>query len=152
MKFQNTVFEDLKNDSSLSLENIYAVSIAESGAQGSNGSIVVYSVENNKIIIREGNACYGDYDIEILAELFLPLQILNFDHPEGNTEWQWEYMGGGNHLWIRSTIYPELRKAVNHPHGIINKMVCKLHFPPLRWYMYHTEGIVKVLNNKLKEG
>ena len=52
MSSQNVLFEDLTSSSPLSIENIYAVSIAECGAQGPSGDVTVYSVENGKIIVR----------------------------------------------------------------------------------------------------
>ena len=99
------VKEELKDEyiKQLSIEDIFFVSFAESGAMGSAGCVEIFSLEEDKIIIRTGNYVYENLNINELADKFPPLNKIHYDNDIEN--WKCEYMGAGNHLLIRNDVY-----------------------------------------------
>ena len=89
----------------LSYQNIYFVSIAENGAMGDGGGVVVISLEHQQIWIRYGNYAYGELNMQLFGEVFPPLQQLDFENPKDIGEWHHLYMGAGNHLLVRNDVY-----------------------------------------------
>lgn len=70
---------------------------------GSAGCVEIFSLEEDKIIIRTGNYVYENLNINELADKFPPLNKINSDDDIEN--WKCEYMGAGNHLLIRNDVY-----------------------------------------------
>lgn len=151
MKPNEPIFAKLENDTCLTLNNLFAMSIAECGAQGENGRVAVYSIEDHQVFVRSTNFCYDNYDMDKLAELFAPVPILTFELPKDTAGWRWAYMGGGNHLWVRDEIYPELAYAVKHPPGVLSTIITMLQLPPIRWYWWHDDRLIELLQKKAAE-
>lgn len=142
--------EELTNKSaaSLSVNDVYFVSISESGAMGDSGVITVISLENKQIVVRKGNFVSGKIDLNTFKKAFPPLSNYSFDEPESPLGWKLVYMGAGNHLLVRQNVYPDFEKKMK-PKNPVSKVLGLLNGSALvgtyaRWF----ETAIYILNEK----
>ena len=84
--------------------------LAEGGAMGEPGAVNIITLENQCPHIYHANYCFGDFDMDKLADVFTPLQTFDcgiFGDVSGVASgWNHVYLGAGNHLLVRDLPYP----------------------------------------------
>lgn len=83
--------------------NIVAFSFASPGAMGDSGAIVIVTTGG---VVYLANPFYGDISEDEVFQVCPPLKDCQFGIFDGKIpkEWQYHYMGCGNHLVIRGDI------------------------------------------------
>lgn len=99
---------DIKN---LCYRDIGLVMLAEGGAMGEPGAVVIVEKQIHNVRVSHANYCRGDFDMDKFAKIFPPLQTFNcglFGNVSGIPRgWRHVDLGAGNHLLVRKGIYPE---------------------------------------------
>lgn len=99
---------DIKN---LCYRDIVLVMLAEGGAMGEPGAVVIVEKQIHNVRVSHANYCCGDFDMDKFAKIFPPLQTFNcglFGNVSGIPRgWRHVDLGAGNHLLVRKGIYPE---------------------------------------------
>lgn len=97
------------------LRSIQFFSIAEEGAMGTPGEVVAIA-KAEETIVYLGNYCYGDLKYTDIQRFFSPLkQFKPGLFGEGSIApkgWIYGNLGMGNHLLVRSKIYPKFKELV----------------------------------------
>lgn len=105
---------DTPDIQTLKYADIYAVMLAEGGAMGEAGALVVIEKKKDGVKISHANYVYGSFDMNVFAQVFTPLQTFQcgiFGKASGIAPgWRHIDLGAGNHLLVRDCIYPEFEK------------------------------------------
>lgn len=92
-------------------KDIRMVMLAESGAMGEPGVVVIVEKQKSGVRVSHANYCYGDFDMDKFAKVFTPLQTLDcglFGCATGIASgWHHVDLGAGNHLLVCDAIYKE---------------------------------------------
>lgn len=106
-----------KDIESLQYEDIMFFMLAEGGAMGEPGAVNIIMTGEDGVQICHGNYCYGDLDMDKLADVFIPLQTFNcgiFGQASGIAPgWNHISLGAGNHLLVRDCVYEQFKNAVD---------------------------------------
>ena len=101
----------------LHYEEIMVFMLAECGAMGEPGAVNIITQEDQGPHIYHANYCFGDFDMDKLAEVFTPLQTFNcgiFGDVSGIASgWNHVYLGAGNHLLVRDKLFEQFKAAVD---------------------------------------
>lgn len=96
---------------SILFDEIMFFMLGESGAMGEPGAVVIITEEASGMKVYHGNFCYGGIDIKRIEKIFPPMETFNcgiFGQVSGVAEgWKHEYLGMGNHLFVREVIYDQ---------------------------------------------
>lgn len=65
---------DTPDIQTLKYADIYAVMLAEGGAMGEAGALVVIEKKKDGVKISHANYVYGSFDMNVFAQVFTPLQ------------------------------------------------------------------------------
>lgn len=124
---------------SLCYRDIVLVMLAEGGAMGEPGAVVIVEKQKHGARICHANYCYGDFDMDEFAEKFPPLRTFDcglFGKAAGiPRSWRHVDLGAGNHLLVRKRIYPEFA-------------ACTAGMSPPEIYQNYLEIGVKILMEK----
>lgn len=84
---------------------------AESGAMGEAGEIKIVAKQNECVNVYLGNYVCGNLYIEQIRK---EIPLIDSFIKSGNviTGWKYEYLGMGNHLFVKDTIYDDFRRIV----------------------------------------
>ena len=93
----------------LHCKNIVLVMLAESGAMGEPGAVLIVEKMKDSVQVNHANYCYGDFSMDAVAKIFPPLQTFD-DGMFGETSgiapgWNYMNLGAGNHLFVRDDLY-----------------------------------------------
>lgn len=92
-------------------KDIQMVMLAEGGAMGEPGAVVIVEKQKSGVRISHANYCYDDFDMDKFARVFTPLQTLDcglFGRATGIVPgWHHVDLGAGNHLLVCDAIYKE---------------------------------------------
>lgn len=92
-------------------KDIRMVMLAEGGAMGEPGAVVIVEKQKSDVRISHANYCYDDFDMDKFAKVFTPLQTLDcglFGRATGIAPgWHHVDLGAGNHLLVCDAIYKE---------------------------------------------
>lgn len=98
--------EDIKH---LHGKDIRMVMLAEGGAMGEPGAVVIVEKQKGGVRVSHANYCYESFDMDKLAKVFTPLQAFDcglFGHATGIASgWHHVGLGAGNHLLVCDAIY-----------------------------------------------
>lgn len=104
--------KDLKKDVFANAQFIF---FAESGAMGEPGKVLIVTSGGS---IFHGNYCMSDIKLNSLHRSIPVLKACNFGtFGEGAKipdDWQYEYLGAGNHLIIKKDVYEDFKKAIGN--------------------------------------
>ena len=93
--------------------NAQFIFFAESGAMGEPGKVLIVTSGGS---IFHGNYCMGDIKLSSLHRSIPVLKACGFGtFGEGvkiPNDWQYEYLGAGNHLIIRKDVYEDFKTAI----------------------------------------
>lgn len=106
-----------KDIKKLRYKDIMFFMLAEGGAMGEPGAVNIITKGKNDIQILHANYCYGDFDMDKLAEVFIPLQTFDcgiFGNVSGVAPgWNHVYLGAGNHLLVRDCVFEQFMSLVD---------------------------------------
>lgn len=106
-----------KDIKKLHYKDIMLFMLAEGGAMGEPGAVNIITKGKNDIQILHANYCYGDFDMDKLAEVFIPLQTFDcgiFGNVSGVAPgWNHVYLGVGNHLLVRDCAFEQFMSLVD---------------------------------------
>ena len=92
-------------------KDIQMVMLAEGGAMGEPGAVVIVEKQKSDVRISHANYCYDDFDMDKFAKMFTPLQTFDcglFGHATGIAPgWHHVDLGAGNHLLLCDAIYKD---------------------------------------------
>lgn len=102
--------KDLKKEAFV---NAQFISIAETGAMGEAGCILIYTSGGS---IFRGNFVFGDIKMKNLYKAVPVLKDCDFGLFGQNTSipdgWEYKYLGAGNHLIVRDDAYSDFKAAI----------------------------------------
>lgn len=100
----------------LRYDEIMFVGLGEGGAMGEPGALNIILASKGKAKICHANFCFGDFDMDRFSEVFTPLKTFVcgvFGQVSGIADgWHHVYMGMGNHLFVRDTVFPAFAAAI----------------------------------------
>lgn len=106
-----------KDIKKLRYKDIMFFMLAEGGAMGEPGAINIITKGINGIQVLHANYCYGDFDMDKLAEVFTPLQTFDcgiFGNVSGVAPgWNHAYLGAGNHLLVRDCVFERFMSSAD---------------------------------------
>ena len=92
-------------------KDIQMVMLAEGGAMGEPGAVVIVEKQKSDVRISHANYCYDDFDMDKFAKMFTPLQTFDcglFGHATSIAPgWHHVDLGAGNHLLLCDAIYKD---------------------------------------------
>ena len=93
-------------------ESVCAFHLAEGGAMGEPGEVVIFSVKGDSLDIAHGNYVYGRFNVDRFLDMLKGFEGIDFYFGnEGFLSidgWGYFYTGFGNHLFMKKEIFDEL--------------------------------------------
>lgn len=106
-----------KDIKKLHYKGIMFFMLAEGGAMGEPGAVNIICNSKHGVQVLHANYCYGDFDMDKLAEIFTPLQTFDcgiFGDVAGVAPgWHHVYLGAGNHLLVRDSVFDQFMSLVD---------------------------------------
>ena len=101
------MIETRRISSNIRKSDVCAFTYAENGAMGSPGLLLAVAKENGQIVIYEGCTIFDNPPLEKLKE-YLPALKDYIEKDKLDKEWRYQYLGAGNHLFVRQEIHKKL--------------------------------------------